>query len=1396
MSDTSATLWESELLRARQWIAGNNKNKQHEHDRIYQCVKAHIGYNDHQRSLQSDMVVSDDEDHRALDFLGDLNAADISILLQAEAEVSLPRADVAVPVESHVQDRLIPLDMPPNLISPISKPFINPVPALRLESTVLRSSSINDSATLGSDSAVDALMSDLHVEITPVHYSDTEESKTEESTPPHVLKNVGGNTFAENHGISAEAGGQAGQIMHGLHVSSKSPLNPSMKKVASLDKTKIDKTKIDDAATEMLSWVSGYRDPDVIRRKENMRQKRKQPLRYGVSSEEEQLQIMLQVKKITRESDCDSDDDYGSDYTPLDDEEAFEPEEPEVVDLLSDDDIDRDKDKPSLDRNCHRLRQVKSTTKMKRLRIQKPAITRKLDQSVSINTSTYLPTSKLEGHAMNSTECSARGNILAQDKLSGNETIGDTIHECVNLERIQDCDESSKPKALVGLLTGSHSTDVITAESEATVSQLKASISLKEAKAKACSTVDAPEEASSATVAPNNASANILFQPQAKAAEWPHVGEASSISTGMMEMAMRSFSSDASTVTAYNRDTEADDAVVEVKQLPPVLEEDNDHCFSPIEVLGIGADAEQRNKEVMVSETVHDAIDDAQQIAEADEEDVSDAETEILDDDEPGADNHEHTCDDEVSGIYVNSAEKIATHGQNDFADSKEESRNLRGSSLPVKHCDSDAMGTLPSKGKNDCELVASRYGVQQFFDLTPLQTKPKIKTTSSRVLKPLPVHTNAESPACRDFEISTSEKTSSDPLKQKNGSNGLQSGKRPVATSTIMKGKYAATRRSTKMLDNGDNLGAKIRPNGLYRSGPPRIIDDDAAKDLDDIPLSILTKEMAKNVVDVPKVRYLSYAGAKKTESAPILAKEAPRIQVKSRFGGGGHTENSLTVLTKQQDKSGLESVFNREPQISIYDALHVETQEKSCDFREESGYKRSSRFKKMQEEAARKGIPIIKSRPKNTDWDKVPIPRKRKEALPLTSTPSQAIDQPVENAKNKRFTKNTPISSARSYYGPQGARLATPDSSSRRTHDKKLSKTGDFTRNEKLTARSEGRKFHDRRSERRRIESPRSKTRSSGARAQSYLSSSRHRRRSRERSSEKYLIRNESVSSERYDQDRQNHGSRQYNYSKFRDSKKKDRLPESSSNNTVEDKDESRKKQKMSHCAQPSSPGALATVDDVDDSFISNSEDEIDAPTKEVEDIRFDLNDILVDKTLMARQIYVTGVNPTVFAEQIEEDFARFGIAIDRETGFPAIDIYPCQRNHLGRGDACLTFETEMGALEAVEEMNSKKIKNSMIRVRQMDAHTQQILAMQFQMVRDTWKCTGSQCRADVSIWKAKCDKCGRTRVYGPSNINIGAESWLCSLCFTANESISSRCHGCMEALPEGDRSMYYKS
>lgn len=135
------------------------------------------------------------------------------------------------------------------------------------------------------------------------------------------------------------------------------------------------------------------------------------------------------------------------------------------------------------------------------------------------------------------------------------------------------------------------------------------------------------------------------------------------------------------------------------------------------------------------------------------------------------------------------------------------------------------------------------------------------------------------------------------------------------------------------------------------------------------------------------------------------------------------------------------------------------------------------------------------------------------------------------------------------------------------------------------------------------------------------------------------------------------------------------------------------------------------------------------------------------------------------------------------------------------------------------------AKIVKNGQIEVRLMDLHTQQVLNAQFNQARETWRCAGSECRADVSIWNNKCDKCSRKRMFGSSRVRINDRDWLCSMyvapasihmlfvfsncsrplptivcripsCFTANADLSTDCYTCNASLPPTNRAQFYKS
>ncbi|GAB9469652.1 hypothetical protein Gpo141_00006925 [Globisporangium polare] len=223
---------------------------------------------------------------------------------------------------------------------------------------------------------------------------------------------------------------------------------------------------------------------------------------------------------------------------------------------------------------------------------------------------------------------------------------------------------------------------------------------------------------------------------------------------------------------------------------------------------------------------------------------------------------------------------------------------------------------------------------------------------------------------------------------------------------------------------------------------------------------------------------------------------------------------------------------------------------------------------------------------------------------------------------------------------------------------------------------------------------------------------------------------------------------------------------------------------------------PPPLGALDDSgSDMYISDSDGSENGDSKEA-DIRFDLEEVPVDQRQMRRRVYVSGINGMMDEGVLEELFEPFGIEKDRESGFPSIDVFLCQRSHRPRGDACVTFAVEEGAISAVEEINAKIVKNCQIEVRLMDKHTQRVLNAQLLEPRELWKCAGADCRADVSIWNNKCDKCFRKRMFGPSRVQIATNDWLCSICFTANADLSTGCHTCNASLPPTNRAQFYKS
>ncbi|GMF35543.1 unnamed protein product [Phytophthora fragariaefolia] len=1316
MGDSAATLWESELLRARQWIAARRRDQQQERERIFRRVQAHVGFRDHQRSLQSDATASEDEDDLVLAFLGDVDAADMNALLRAEAEKAAalaPRVEAAPPAKTlmpSAADLMRPLAMPTSLASPTLKPKAKAVPMSQLDPKTARTAA-GASATLGTEAAVQELMQDLQLDVAQLQHADVEETKTEESTLPHLVKVLAG----KRKGVSgtaqadkARAGATPSKYMQ--QVAQKSPRDPHEKKAAAPAAT-----KGDDVGAEMLSWVSGYRDPEVIRRKENMRRKRKHTHRYGMSSEEEQRQVLRRVKQIARDSnsESESEDDFSSDYSPAEEDEVPEPDEPEVVDLLSDDYLNSDEDAKTVKRKRKRLRQAESAQKKKKPRSRKPAVTRKLTQQGS-NGKGYLHTDKpseLQAPAnsgANHTRAMAKNvSVVRSDEDTSNQPVevlasedetGDsdkrsfssTIKGTQAMVVEPDATKGSTilrlkiPKAFQSLhdrqgdSNNSHQAETIRANTDKSPSQ---------------STGRAKTESATADTPPGSASNENIV-----------VGKPSSGAS--IQEQINSSGDDAEFSDSGTVDLEGEElSVGNVEHTP-------DEDITTAEGVA-GSDA--GSAKVNTVESLLENAETKTSVEEASpkDEDVSEAETEILEDDEPDTDDLglNYSDDSDADDKPVNSK---MNNGSNETSASADKGGGSTLAPTAKENKNGDDNGKPMDNDSGDKSVDSSTAGVQQFFDFTPLKLKPKAKTTTTTAPKPLPVHGYAEthlSKGNNDLAKRTADtKQTPQPEKQSIASNGLRPSKKPIATSTVMKGKFAVTRRSTKLLDPEDTPGAKRPQKKQYIMVPTQKSNGSTGtKDLDDVPLTMLAKELSKKTKDTTNTRYLSYAGAKKTEDAPTYAVETTRTIPKSRFGGGSESNpKSLRTegfsaptngqASQMNDKIASRGGYRREPQISIYDALHMDGQESASDIREGTGYKRPSRFKKMQEEAARNGTPMVKSRLQDTDWDKVAIPKKKK-PMPQLGKSEQDEKQKALHAKdygsrngvgknqNKRRKKNTGPSNKNagpSYYGPKSSQSATSDrnespSRGRRGRENGYRRDDDRWRKRSQSPLSRERDRYSKdgifRDDHRRRGSSRSRSRSPSTRGRDY-SSSRYRRRSwspsrsREKSSERDYRRTDRIISSSRDRDRDPRANRRsaspgYQVSSKKSADKSDDPPELGEvcqNGKLAEGDRSAKKQKHSHYAdEPPSSGALATFDDdADNIFISDSDDDGSALIKETEDIRFDLESVPVNEALMARQVYVTGVNPTVCAEQIEEDFARFGVAVSG-SAFVSLIVLP---------------------------------------------------------------------------------------------------------------------------------------
>lgn len=356
---------------------------------------------------EDDILDKDDEDANdsvpeadlALEFLDDVNADDIKSLLEAEAartsadaalvhaSVDVSEAAVATTIAApdpnmsmaliEMPSYLLAKNSPPKLYaSPVKHVHLQPKfvvpPPLRLsgsQAAVKVSVSAHEGSSQEEDAGVAELMNELDLDISDVahhlpheaaHRSDNhEEHKTEKSTPSHLRKDRSKADHQEGSTPSAmEALAQSvfsspaktsktNKYMKNRNAvrdgSDESDEERSVEHARSAQRPPVDPDAVGD---EMHSWVSGYRDPDVIRRKELMSQRNRRPTaRFGVNSVEEQRYINKVAKYYAEGKDVGSSDNdssagsFGSDFSP---DEVDDQDDPvSDVELLSDDYLDR-----------------------------------------------------------------------------------------------------------------------------------------------------------------------------------------------------------------------------------------------------------------------------------------------------------------------------------------------------------------------------------------------------------------------------------------------------------------------------------------------------------------------------------------------------------------------------------------------------------------------------------------------------------------------------------------------------------------------------------------------------------------------------------------------------------------------------------------------------------------------------------------------------------------------------------------------------------------------------------------------------------------------------------------------------------------------------------------------
>lgn len=491
----SDALWRDELARAKRWLAARESRCEARQLKILARVNAHVHFAHaqlHKREMEADEHQDAEEEGAlpdadlSLDFLGPVDADDIKSLLEAEAAGAAAAAETPVVVQQQVpvqQQHEKPIEMPPHLLAKNSPPklyasiasaHLQPqfvMPAMRLPAQATKKVSVTAlaSVALEEDAGVAELMNELELDISdvdhhlpPVHASssnnDDEEHKSEEPSR-----------------AAAAAGSQRTSAMDDLARSVFQTTIVLAKKGRNVIRDASDESDDgektaqrarpgasvdpDSVAEEMRGWVTGYRDPEVVRRKEAMARRARRPTsRFGVSSVEEQRSIHRAAKYYAGEdadgsSESESEDSTGSDFSPADDAEDRDDPASEV-ELLSDDYLE-EKERTSKSctkpqrrrlRNKHRDSKAAKAPKTRQKKAKNSSKVAGVSSSSEAKASPHKASTKVNASAGNTNSSSERGAELFTHHRPSNPD-SDQEHETIDLLSSDEAVSDAAPAA-------------------------------------------------------------------------------------------------------------------------------------------------------------------------------------------------------------------------------------------------------------------------------------------------------------------------------------------------------------------------------------------------------------------------------------------------------------------------------------------------------------------------------------------------------------------------------------------------------------------------------------------------------------------------------------------------------------------------------------------------------------------------------------------------------------------------------------------------------------------------------------------------------------------------------------------------------------------------------------